>query len=206
MNSTARGEEVDALDAQEARSAARAVVELGQLRRRAARPVRLRETVNLVGLFAPCVLFVLGLLWLGAVSARFDWVFSLSRAPWELWVIAVCGGVATAGGVGDWLFHRRFVTVGPKEHHSHKLALLAGGLPLFLLMAAASVVERPAVLLLPVMAVALTTTALICYDEFVFHRRRCTTVETVFHRLLVFGNGAAWMAWCHFCFVREVGP
>lgn len=175
---------------------------LAQLRRREPGPVRLRETINLVGLFAPAVLFGVGLVWLGATSPRFGWALSLTAWPWELWVLALCGVVATAGGVGDWLFHRRFVTVGPREHHSHKLALLTGGLPMFVLMAIASVVERPQLWLLPVIVVALYTSALICYDEFVFHRRRCTSVETVFHRLLVFGNGAAWLAWVHFSFVR----
>jgi hypothetical protein len=44
---------------------------------------------------------------------------------------------------------------------------------------------------------------MICYDEFVFHRKRCGRYETMLHRLLVFGNGIAWLAWMHWCFVRE---
>ena len=175
-------------------------VTLDQLRRQPERPLRLRETVNLFGLFAPALLFGLGLLWLGSSDARFEWATSPSAWPWQLWALTVCGVLATLGGIGDWIFHRLYVTVGPKEHHSHKLALLTGGLPLFVLMAAATLTPSPGALLVPILVVALWTTALICYDEFVFHRRRCTAIETLFHRLLVFGNGAAWLAWVHFCF------
>jgi hypothetical protein len=43
---------------------------------------------------------------------------------------------------------------------------------------------------------------MICYDEFVFHRR-CRRFETFTHRLLTCGNGLAFLAWSHWCFVRE---
>lgn len=175
---------------------------LDQLKRRPTFHVAPRDTITLLGLFAPAALFGLGLLWVGLHDPRFGWALAPLSWPWELGVMAACGAIGTVGGVCDWTFHRLYVTVGPKEHHSHKLALLTGGLPLFLLMAAASVISAPRALLLPVMVVGLYTTALICYDEFVFHLRRCTAIETLFHRLLVFGNGAAWLAWCHFCFVR----
>jgi hypothetical protein len=158
-----------------------------------------------VGLFAPALLFAVCLFAMHELDPRFAWLGTFTRWPWELWVIAACGGVATSGGVADFVFHRVYVTVGPEEHHSHKLALLTGGLPLFLLMAGASVLERPESLLLPIIVVALYCTVLICYDEFVFHRRRCTNLESAFHRLLVFGNGTAWLAWCHYCFVRPAG-
>ena len=71
-----------------------------------------------------------------------------------------------------------------------------------MLMAAASVVPRPQLLLIPVLLVVLFTAVVISYDEFVFHRKRCGTYDTVLHRLLVFGNGIAWLAWMHWCFVR----
>ena len=48
------------------------------------------------------------------------------------------------------------------------------------------------------------TVVLICYDEFLFHRR-CGRFETLMHRLLTFGNGLAFLAWVHWCFVRGVG-
>jgi hypothetical protein len=112
--------------------------------------------------------------------------------------------VATAAGAADWRFHRSGKTaIGRPEHRSELLALAGGGLPLFALMAAASVLPRPHVLLIPVLVVVLFTVVMICYDEFVFHRKRCGAYETLLHRLLVFGNGVAWLAWVHWCFVRE---
>lgn len=165
-------------------------------------PIQIKDFVSLGAMLAPGLLFGMGLLWLYSVDARFSWVLSLQDSPWEFWVLASCGIIATIGGIGDWIYHRVHVAVGPKEHKSHLLALITGGLPLFVLMAAATVVSRPTVFLIPVLVVVLYTTTLICYDEFVFHRKRCLPLETLFHRLLVFGNGVAWLAWFHWCFVR----
>jgi hypothetical protein len=69
-------------------------------------------------------------------------------------------------------------------------------------MAAASVMNQPRVLLLPILLVVLFTASAICYDEFVYHRKRCGVYETLLHRLLVFGNGIAWLVWMHWSFVR----
>ena len=69
-------------------------------------------------------------------------------------------------------------------------------------MAAASVMPRPQLLLVPVLLVVLFTTVAISYDEVVVHRKRCGAYETALHRVLVFGNGIAWLAWMHWCFVR----
>jgi hypothetical protein len=63
--------------------------------------------------------------------------------------------------------------------------------------------DRPLQFLLPAIVVVLFIATLICYDEFIFHRRRCRPLETVLHRVLVFGNGAAWLAWAHWCFVAR---
>ena len=49
-----------------------------------------------------------------------------------------------------------------------------------------------------------TLSSPISYDEFVFHRR-CGPFERVTHRLLTFGNGLAFLAWAHWCFVRQAG-
>ena len=165
-------------------------------------PIRPGDFVSLVTMLIPGVLFTAALAVAYRFDARFGWLARPARYPWELWTIAVAGTVATVGGVGDWLFHRTFVTVGPREHRSHLLALATGGVPLFGLMAAASVLSRPGVLLLPVLVVGLYVTGLICFDEFVFHRPRCRPLETLFHRLLVFGNALAWLAWMNWCFAR----
>jgi hypothetical protein len=165
------------------------------------RPAARRFPLTLLALFLPGALFVLGL-WVMRHHPRFAWLTNVAEFPWEFWLLAVAGSSATAGGVLDWAYHRSGrTTIGRAEHHSELLALAGGGLPLFILMAAASVLPRPGVLLLPILVVVLFTVVLICYDEFVFHRKRCGRYETVLHRLLVFGNGVAWLAWVHWCFL-----
>lgn len=163
-------------------------------------PMRFSSYTSLILLFLPGFFFLLALYWLAFHHARFAWLLSLSQYPWEFWGIAVSGTIALIGGAGDWLFHKVYVSVGPKEHHSHELALAAGG-SVFVLMAIASLISRPAVLLIPVVVSLLITTVLICYDEFAFHIKRCKTFETILHRLLVFGNGAAFLFWLHWTFV-----
>jgi hypothetical protein len=172
-------------------------------RRAARRRVSQHGVSGLIAMLAPGVLFPLALL-LVRHQPRFSWLHDPSRFPWELWILAFAGCIATTGGVLDWRFHRSGHTaVGHKEHASHLAALGLGGGTMFLLMCAASVVRRRELLLLPIILVALFTAAMICYDEFVFHRGRCGRYETITHRLLVFGNATAWLAWVHWCFVRQ---
>jgi len=157
---------------------------------------------TLMALLVPGCLFVVGL-FLVQDQPRYQWLAHPADYPVEFWVMARSGFIATAAGALDWLYHRSGRTaIGAKEHFSELLALGAGGVPLFVLMAAASVLERPALLLIPVSVCVLFTAVLICYDEFVFHRKRCGVYETMLHRLLVFGNGVAWLAWMNWCFVR----
>jgi hypothetical protein len=172
--------------------------------REARRQISRHGPVALLAMLAPAVLFPLGLVLLRD-HGRFAWLRDVSCYPWEFWAIAVCGTAATLGGTADWLFHRCGETaVGRREHQAHVAALAGGGLPLFGLLAWASVIDRPAVLLLPVLVFLILTVVLICYDEFVFHRR-CGRFETLTHRLLTFGNGLAFLAWVHWCFVRGGG-
>lgn len=155
----------------------------------------------LLAMFVPAALFPLGLLLLSD-DHRFAWLARPGESPWEFWAVAVCGTVATLAGVADWLVHRSGTTVvGVREHRAHVAALAGGGVPLFGLMAAASLSPRPALFLLPVLVVLIATVVLICYDEFLFHRR-CGRYEALMHRLLTFGNGLAFLAWAHWCFVR----
>jgi hypothetical protein len=167
------------------------------------RPHRL--SLTLIALFLPGTLFAVGLL-LMHDDPRFLWLKDPIDFPWELWVIALAGAAATTGGILDWLYHRSGrAAIGPAEHRSELAALGAGGLPLFVLMVLASLIQRPGHLLLPILVVVLFTAAMICYDEFVYHRRRCGRYESWLHRVLVFGNGIAWLAWMHWCFVRGGG-
>jgi hypothetical protein len=171
------------------------ILKLDDLRRNP-KPVRLRSFASLALLFAPGVGFITALWLLKDTDARFAWFNQPASYPWQFWAIALCGTIATLGGAGDWLFHKIYVTVGPHEHHSHLLALGAGG-AVFALMAAASVLEQPASLLIPIVVALLVTTVLICYDEFAFHIRRCKPFETLLHRMLVLGNAAAFLCWLH---------
>jgi hypothetical protein len=155
----------------------------------------------LLAMLVPALLFPLGLIVL-ADDPRFAWLRDVRAYPWELWVMAVCGTAATLGGVLDWRFHRSGDTVvGRREHRAHVLALATGGVPLFGLLAAASLSRRPEWFLMPILVVLIYTVVLICYDEFVFHRR-CGRYEAFTHRLLTLGNGLAFLAWVHWCFVR----
>jgi hypothetical protein len=169
---------------------------------RAARRRRSRHgPIALFALLIPAAAFPLGLVLLRG-DARLAWPGGPADYPWEFWAVAACGSVATLAGVADWVIHRSGTTVvSAREHRAHVAALAVGGVPLFLLMAAASVCPNPLVLLLPVLVVLVLTVALVCYDEFVFHRR-CGRVEGLMHRLLTFGNGLAFLAWAHWCFVR----
>ena len=56
-------------------------------------------------------------------------------------------------------------------------------------------------MLIPVLIALIVTVILICYDEFLFHRR-CRWGEVLAHRALTFGNGLAFLGWAHWCFAR----
>ena len=164
-------------------------------------PVR-DSIIGLGSLALPGTGFVLGLL---IVSGRpgFPNLADVATVPWQLWLIGACGIAATVCGGLDWHYHatgRRIV--GKRERHGELIALALSGAPLFILMMAASVMTNPQWLLLPILLVVLFTTTMICYDEFVFHRRSCTRYEAMLHRVLVFGNGSAWAAWMHWIYVR----
>lgn len=123
--------------------------------------------------------------------------------PWQFWLIAMSGVIGTIGGVLDWRYHRDplKLKISRKEREAEAKALGLGGVPMLLLMIAATLMSQPQLLLIPIILVLLYTVVAICYDEFVFHIHRCDSTETIFHRMLVFGNGAAWLAWFHFIFV-----
>lgn len=157
---------------------------------------------NLIASLTPGVVFAAGLV-VASFGTRFAWLQeSPLRYPWELWVIALAGGAASLAGVLDWRLHRRLgVAIGAPERRAERIALVFGGLPLFAMMAAATAL-RARWLLIPVVAQTVLVVVLVCYDELVFHRRRCGPEETRLHRILTLGQAAALLAWMHFCFVR----
>ena len=166
-------------------------------------PHPLRQYLSLILLFAPGVFMAAGLWWFRdhprlALTAGFPFF------PWQFWVLGGAGVVATIGGVLDWRFHRDplKLQLSKKERDAEAAALGLGGLPMFVLMWWATLSDAPNQLLIPIVVVLIYTVTAISYDEFVFHIRRCGKTETRYHRMLVFGNGIAWLAWFHFVFYR----
>lgn len=163
----------------------------------------LSRNASLAALFAPGALFGVGMMLLARVE-RFAWLRSPLTFRWEIWAIAAFGITATVAGVLDHRLHLRLgAKVGPKERKVELAALAFGGIPLFALMAAATWTHAAA-LLLPVVAQTVLVAVLVAYDEIRFHAHRCGTYETILHRVLVFGQAGALLAWMHLCFVRPV--
>lgn len=162
-----------------------------------------RSYVSLVLLFVPPVLFGL-LLLVFQGNSKLGLTRELPYLPWQFLVMGVAGGVATVGGVLDWRYHRNplHLKIPKKERDAEAAALGLGGVPMFVLMWLAMMHSNPATWLIPILLVLIYTVVAISYDEFVFHIKRCGPLETIYHRMLVFGNGAAWLAWFHFIFCR----
>ncbi len=160
-----------------------------------------RYYLSLILLFLPAVLFGV-LVFIFREKPALHLSDSSPFLPWQFWVITVFGITATVGGVLDWRFHRDplQLKISEKEREAEAAALGLGGLPMFVLMWSAMLSATPKLFLVPIILVLIYTVVAICYDEFVFHINRCGKIETLYHRLLVFGNGLAWLAWFHFIF------
>lgn len=162
-----------------------------------------RNYLSLILLFLPAILFICFILFF-----KEDLLLSHSNEilyfPFQFWLIGVFGVIATVGGILDWRFHRDplKLKISKKEREAEAKALGLGGLPMFILMALATLSDQPQFFLIPIIIVLVYTTIAICYDEFVFHRVRCGKLETVYHRMLVIGNGLAWLAWFHFIYIK----
>ena len=163
----------------------------------------MRQYLSLILLFLPAVLFA-GLLWTYRDHPKLGVQDALPFAPWQFILLGISGLIATVGGVLDWRYHRDplRLKLSKKERDAEAAALGLGGLPMFVVMWLATLSERPTTYLIPIVLILIYTVVAICYDEFVFHIRRCGKTETHYHRMLVFGNGLAWLAWFHFIFCR----
>lgn len=163
----------------------------------------LHNYISLLLLFAPVLMFVF-LMILDYDNQRLPIQINFPYLPWQLIVMMITGSIATIGGFLDWRFHRKTLQmkVSKKERIVEAVALGFGGLPMFLLMWLAMVSENPNDFLIPIIVVLIFTVTLICYDEFVFHKKRCEEVENRYHKMLVFGNGITWLLWFHFIYVK----
>jgi hypothetical protein len=162
-----------------------------------------RYYFSLVLLFTPAFLFGV-LIFLFSEKSKLMISNNFPFLPWQFFVIAIFGIIATAGGVLDWQFHRNPLNmkIPKKEREAEAKALGLGGLPMFILMWFAMLSSTPAYFLIPILLVLIYTVVAICYDEFVFHIKRCGKLETIYHRMLVFGNGIAWLVWFHFIYYK----
>ena len=161
----------------------------------------LRNYLGLILLFMPPILFGI-LILLCRANGKLRLSPNAPYASWQFYAIALFGIIATAGGILDWRYHRNPLNmkIPRKERDAEALALGAGGVPMFLLMWFAMLSDHPGRFLLPIIIVLIYTVVGISYDEFVFHIKRCGRQENRYHRMLVFGNGLAWVAWFHFIY------
>ena len=159
-----------------------------------------RKYLSLVFLFFPACMFLLFLL---SFHKEIKEVYHLTSTPIPLYLIMAFGIIATIGGVLDWSYHRNVLKlkISKKERKSELLALACGGAPMFVLMCCATLSQAKSLYLIPIMLILIYTVVMICYDEFVYHLKRCKLKETIYHRMLVFGNGIAWFSWFYFIYV-----
>jgi len=162
-----------------------------------------RKYLSLILLFVPAALFGI-LLFTYKDNPKLHLSGTFPFLPWQFCCILVCGLIATAGGVLDWRFHRDplKLKISKKERDAEAKALGLGGVPMFILMWFAMMSADPSDYLIPILIVLIYSVVAISYDEFVFHIRRCGRTENVYHRMLVFGNGFAWLAWMQFIYCK----
>jgi hypothetical protein len=162
-----------------------------------------RKYLSLVFLFIPALLSGI-LLFLLRADPKLSLTGTFPYLPWQFLIMGIAGTIATAGGWLDWRFHRDPLNmkIPQKERDAEAFALGLGGIPMFVLMWMAMLSDSPGDYLIPVIVVLIYTVVAISYDEFVFHIKRCGKIENRYHRMLVFGNGIAWLAWVHFIYCR----
>jgi hypothetical protein len=161
----------------------------------------IREYLSLILVFAPASLLAV-FLCINSNHPNLHIKNVFPYLPWQFILSAFFGFIALLGGMLDWKFHRKELNrkVSKKERLFELIALGFGGLPLFILLLLANISNYPNQFLVPILLVLIFTVALICYDEFVFHRNRCGIEETIYHRMLVLGNGSAFVFWIHFIY------
>jgi hypothetical protein len=157
--------------------------------------------LSLILLFFPALGFVL-VIWFCKESSSLELTNGFPYFPMEFLLIALFGIVATIGGVLDWYYHRTKLgmRISKKERDAEAKALGLGGISMFIIMWLATFSSSKQLYLIPIIIVLIYTVVMISYDEFVFHQKRCGKLETIYHRMLVFGNGLAWLIWMYFIY------
>ena len=161
----------------------------------------IKDYTSLFLLFLPGILFA-SLLFIFRENPQLNIQNTIPYLPYQFWLIGIFGIIATIGGYLDWRFHRvhLHMKISKKERDAEATALGTGGLPLFICMFLAMLSSNPSIYLIPILLVLIYTVVTICYDEFVFHIKRCGKQENIYHRILVAGNGLAWLSWFHFIY------
>ncbi len=164
-------------------------------------PKPIRQYISLMLLFIPAVAFV-ALLFICRGAAMLHISAQFPYLPWQFMLMGISGTIATVGGVLDWQYHRDPLNlkIPKKERDAEAAALGLGGVPMFVLMWLAMASPKPGLYLIPILLVLIYTVVAISYDEFVFHIKRCKKQESLYHRMLVLGNGVAWLSWFHFIY------
>ena len=161
----------------------------------------IRQYLSLGLLLVPALLFGL-LIFVFKENSNLNIDNIFPYLPWQFLLLTIFGMIATVGGVLDWRFHRNPLNlkIPKKERDAEAAALGLGGIPMFIIMWFAMMSPTPNNYLIPILIILIYTVVVISYDEFVFHRKRCSKIENIYHRMLVFGNGIAWMSWFHFIY------
>ena len=159
--------------------------------------------LSLIAVLAPALAMPL-LLCLAPSTWALPRLAALGSWPAAFWGMAIAGILATVAGVLDWRFHRDGGRPIARAERRAELLALSLGVPLFTLLTLASGPLPLRSVLVPIVGVALAMTALIVFDEVRFHRS-CGRYEALLHRLLVGGNGIAFLAWLAWCAQRDVG-
>lgn len=141
------------------------------------------KVLYLIFLFVPALGFSI-LLWLFKNHPVLELEDCFPFVPLEFLLIIFFGTIATLGGTLDWLYHRNNLgmKISKKERDAEAIALGFGGIPMFILMWLGTFSESKELYLIPIIIVLIYTVVMICYDEFVFHQKRCGRTEN----LLVF--------------------
>jgi hypothetical protein len=163
----------------------------------------MRNYLSLLLLFLPALGFIF-CLYIFRNHASLHIISVFPFLPWQFFIIGIFGIIATIGGVLDWSFHRDplKLKISKKERDAEAAALGLGGIPMFMLMWLAMISATPIFYLIPIILFLIYTVVAICYDEFVFHIKRCSKRENIYHRMLVYGNGVAWITWFHFIYCK----